>query len=923
MLSDWYHIVEGVRHGFNVGASPPPTSTYIFKNHASSNAKPEFIDEYIDKERTAGRYLGPFTPQALEQLIGPFRTSPLGLVPKSTPGAFRMIQDMSFPRNDPNISSVNAGIDSDAFPTEWGSFSSLSELILSLPTGCVAAAFDISAAYRITPITPSQQMWFCVHWRERLYLDLAVAFGMASSAGVFGSIADMLVAIYRKAGFRPNSQVGRRFLCHTPARPNLEGRGFHEPYREAWCPMEQRETEEVRHNAEIHWFPLGPQRQDSQYAAGQARQCLQVAGQMARSSQLFLCIGRCPPAWKACTHCQYFSAHPPFPSLSCCIRPTFPFPPRETVPKTSTHGRSQMGSADPARFSKLLPSSQSRPSRLRVVGGRQYILWDRCGYWWPMGHLEVVTQHPCRPRSEIRHWMGRGHSCRARFTSCLRTRTARTQERSAELFLSSVRQLGNRLSHHQRSVEKSADKRSAERDLSLISMLECTDNDGACHICPEHIRQPLTRGHRGLPGCIPVGPPSTGTPTSHTFKASSDAVLVAPVHSLAPVVPPVANASAAVARLELRPSPLRPQCKAEERLFLWIGVNRPPKPTINHPAIETLAALASCASLKDAMNYGAGLRKYHIFCDTFSIPEAARLPASFSLLHSFALWASATPELLPPEIVNDTQLEPIAVTTTRKYLSAVRAWHIAQGWPAPLSEEDHNRINWSLRGLERLQAGRRSRPPRPPITLRMMTALKLLLKLDTPFEACLWAIATCSFWGMMRFGEVTVKSRAAFNGNLHLKRSDVVFGNDDLGKPYARLDLPAAKTAQPGKIQSVFLVAQGDLCPLAALCNLFQVVPARASDPLFSWRDSSCNIRPMNKSAALDHLNSILSAWGWGNAFGHSFRIGGASFYLAQKVDPEIVRLAGRWKSLAYETYIRAFEQTASQHLGNIRNRAS
>ncbi|KII82965.1 hypothetical protein PLICRDRAFT_65282, partial [Plicaturopsis crispa FD-325 SS-3] len=48
------------------------------------------------------------------------------------------------------------------------------------------------------------------------------------------------------------------------------------------------------------------------------------------------------------------------------------------------------------------------------------------------------------------------------------------------------------------------------------------------------------------------------------------------------------------------------------------------------------------------------------------------------------------------------------------------------------------------------------------------------------------------------------------------------------------------------------------------------------------------------------------------------FRIGGASFYLAQGVTPDIVRLAGRWRSLAFEAYIRAFEQVASRHLVNF-----
>ena len=74
----------------------------------------------------------------------------------------------------------------------------------------------------------------------------------------------------------------------------------------------------------------------------------------------------------------------------------------------------------------------------------------------------------------------------------------------------------------------------------------------------------------------------------------------------------------------------------------------------------------------------------------------------------------------------------------------------------------------------------------------------------------------------------------------------------------------------------------------------------------------------MVKTKAINHINTILKAWGWGTAFGHSFRIGGATFYLSQKVDPEIVRIAGRWRSLAYEAYIRAFEHVASRHLGGL-----
>jgi hypothetical protein len=199
----------------------------------------------------------------------------------------------------------------------------------------------------------------------------------------------------------------------------------------------------------------------------------------------------------------------------------------------------------------------------------------------------------------------------------------------------------------------------------------------------------------------------------------------------------------------------------------------------------------------------------------------------------------------------------------------------------------------------------------------MLQTLKNALDHKSTFDACIWAMASCAFWGMMRFGEVSVTSRSTFNKAQHLKREDALFGTDLNGKNYTRFDLPSAKTAKPGMTQSVFLSTQGELCPIAAITNLAKIVPARADDPLFSWRDNRGEICPMVKARALDRINSILSANRWGNTFGHSFRIGRASYYLAQKVNPEIVRIAGRWKSLAYKAYIRAFEQVASRHLGS------
>ena len=128
-------------------------------------------------------------------------------MPKPSSDKFRMIQDLSFPWNDPKFSSVNSNINSDNFPTMWGIFDSTAELILSLPEGCLVATFNISATYRMTPVDLRQQNALCIFWDGKVYVDREAMFGLSSSAGVFGSIADMLVAIYQAAGFGPLTKL--------------------------------------------------------------------------------------------------------------------------------------------------------------------------------------------------------------------------------------------------------------------------------------------------------------------------------------------------------------------------------------------------------------------------------------------------------------------------------------------------------------------------------------------------------------------------------------------------------------------------------------------------------------------------------------------------------------------------------------------
>jgi hypothetical protein len=199
LYHDFHNVPSGIQLGFDMGVSHPITSTYIARNHKSALDNPDAVNLYIQTELDAGRYSGPFSPEACRTLIGHFRTSPLGAIPKGD--SFRIIQDFSFDSTE--MPSVNSDIDSDAFPCDWGSFAQMATLVTHAPPGAEGATLDVDAAFRRCPVRSDQQNYFVLHWQGRCYIDHCVAFGGASACGVFGRIADAFTAICRKRGLAP------------------------------------------------------------------------------------------------------------------------------------------------------------------------------------------------------------------------------------------------------------------------------------------------------------------------------------------------------------------------------------------------------------------------------------------------------------------------------------------------------------------------------------------------------------------------------------------------------------------------------------------------------------------------------------------------------------------------------------------------
>jgi hypothetical protein len=199
IFQQFQDIPTGLTQGFRLGASHLLTHTFTPPNHSSALDQPDIVDAHILSELSLGRYSGPFERSTLFSLIGHFCSAPLGVVSKSTPGEYRIIQDFSYPQNHADTTSVNAEINVDKFPCLWSFFDDVAQALLSGSPDSQAATLDVHSAYHRMPIHPDDQPSIVVSWKEKFYVDHCAPFGAASSNGIFGRCGNAMQLIISKS----------------------------------------------------------------------------------------------------------------------------------------------------------------------------------------------------------------------------------------------------------------------------------------------------------------------------------------------------------------------------------------------------------------------------------------------------------------------------------------------------------------------------------------------------------------------------------------------------------------------------------------------------------------------------------------------------------------------------------------------------
>ena len=312
------------------------------------------------------------------------------------------------------------------------------------------------------------------------------------------------------------------------------------------------------------------------------------------------------------------------------------------------------------------------------------------------------------------------------------------------------------------------------------------------------------------------------------------------------------------------------------------------------PALDTTVQRLLQAGLAPSTQrtYGAGKKKYLLFCqETGLVP----LPVTEAKLLQFVAFA-----------VN----HGLKYQTVKTYLSAVRHLQIASGGGDP-RVDSMPLLELALRGSRKEQAGVPKRT-RLPITPLVLESMRQVWNRDAsnPDVPMFWAACCVGFFGFLRSGEITAAENGEFDPAQHLSVQDISVDNP-LNPRSVAVRIKQSKT-DPFRLGVTIHLGRTDsvLCPVAALMA-YLVVRGKGKGPLFRFEDG----RPLTRPRLVTAVRDALKAAGFQPDLysGHSFRIGAATTAAACGVPVDVIKALGRWKSEAYQLYVRLPSDELSQ----------
>lgn len=284
--------------------------------------------------------------------------------------------------------------------------------------------------------------------------------------------------------------------------------------------------------------------------------------------------------------------------------------------------------------------------------------------------------------------------------------------------------------------------------------------------------------------------------------------------------------------------------------------------------------------------YAAGQKRYYNFC---AAEKYQPLPAKEATLVLFSTHMAAN---------------NICYSTIKVYLSAIRQLHVLAGSHEHFNLQLTPRLQQVLRGIKKHQARSLPEKQRLPITGHIMKKIEEVFSQESHSytNIMMWAACCMAFFGFMRVSEFTIPSKAGYDKSCHLSLSDIAV--DSRQNPrLLKVTIKESKTDPFRKGVHIYLGATGHLvCPILGILP-YLAARGNTPGPLF--------LTEKGEGLTRQHFATLLSSTlsklnlDTKNYNTHSFRIGAATTAAQAHIPDASIKMLGRWKSDAYQCYIK------------------
>ena len=166
--------------------SPSNTDTV---NHYSATQFEDAINDYLSKEITEGAILGPFVKVGNPH----FHCPPLLTRPKDN-SKRRVILNLSYPTGASLNDAVTKDLfDHKAFTLRFPTIDDVLETIRHTEGPVMLTKIDVARAFRNLRVDPVDAFKFYIHWKNKFYLDVAVAFGWVHVSASFQMMSNAIL----------------------------------------------------------------------------------------------------------------------------------------------------------------------------------------------------------------------------------------------------------------------------------------------------------------------------------------------------------------------------------------------------------------------------------------------------------------------------------------------------------------------------------------------------------------------------------------------------------------------------------------------------------------------------------------------------------------------------------------------------------